>query len=76
MIIGSGRPKTGRPKKGSYREGRDRKLCIRLSYTDLKKLQYVCDIYGLTKSDFVIAAIDSAVKEVIKRGHNIRRRTN
>lgn len=63
-MIGAGKPKTGRPKKGNYREGRDRKLCIRLTTKDLKRLETVCKIYYISKSDFIIGAIADAFKEV------------
>ena len=63
-MIGSNKPTTGRPKKGNYREGRERKLCIRISVEDLKKLNYICKHYQITKSDFIIDAIKSGFKEV------------
>jgi len=71
-MIGSGRPKTGRPKDGSYRQGRNKKLCIRLSDGDLRKLEEVCNYYYISKSDFLIDAITSAFKEV-KRGEKERK---
>ena len=69
MIIGSGKPKKGRPKNGSYRQGRDCKLCIRLSSNDLRKLNKLCDIYSITKADFIIKSINDALREVMKRGY-------
>jgi len=56
-MIGSGKPKTGRPKKGDYREGRDKKLCIRVSKDDLNMLERICETYQITKSDYIIMAI-------------------
>lgn len=63
MII-SGRVKTGRPKSGSYREGRGRKLCIRISEEDLKKLGKVCEYFQMSKSDYVIMSIREGFKTV------------
>ena len=71
MIIGSGKPRTGRPKRGSYREGRGRKLCIRVSDEDLKLLKFVCDIYGITKSDFVIWTIREEVRMIGKEDRKV-----
>ena len=65
-MIGSGKPTTGRPKKGNYREGRDKKLCIRISSQDLKRLDFLCKQYDITKSDFVINAIRENVRKVVK----------
>lgn len=57
MII-SGRPRTGRPKKGSYREGRNRQLCIRIDETSLRKLERLAEHFGMTKSDLILFLID------------------
>lgn len=64
-MIGSGKPTTGRPAKGNYREGRDKKLCIRISYHDLKRLDFICEYYGITKTDFIISAIEEATRKVV-----------
>lgn len=58
---------TGRPKKGSYREGRNRKLCIRISDRDLNRLKYLCDIYGVTMSDFIASCIDNEITQIIRK---------
>lgn len=76
MLIGNGKPKTGRPESGSYREGRDRKLCIRLSDSDLAKLTDICRFFGITKSDFVIKAINDAALEVKEYGNSIGQSTD
>lgn len=57
MII-TGKPTTGRPKKGTYREGRNRKLCIRIDPSSLKKLDRIAKSFGMTKSDFILYMID------------------
>ena len=66
MNVGIGKPRTGRPKKGSYREGRNRKLCIRTDDETIKKLNFVCNYYGITKSDFIIEAINQEVNSIAK----------
>ena len=58
---------TGRPKKSSYREGRKRSLCIRLSDQDLKKLEFITDYYGISKTDFLIMKIDDEVHDISRR---------
>lgn len=65
-MLGQGRATTGRPKKGDQREGRGRKLCIRISDSDLKKLEKVCSEYGISKTDFLISAIEDAYFRVKK----------
>lgn len=75
-MIGQGKPRTGRPKSGSYREGRSRKLCIRISESDLHKLSAICEFLGITKSDFIIKMINDKDLEVRKYGHSIRRSAN
>ena len=65
-MIGSGKPKSGRPKRGSYREGRGRKLCIRISDEDLRKLDKICERYQITKSDFIIMSIKEGFREMGK----------
>lgn len=70
MILGSGRPKTGRPELGSHREGRNRKLCIRISDDDLQRLNYICETFGITKSDYIIGAIRNGVDMI--DGNSIR----
>ncbi len=72
-MLGQGKPRTGRPKSGSYREGRSRKLCIRISESDLHKLSAICEFLGITKSDFIIKSINDKALEVKKYGHSIRR---
>lgn len=67
-MIGSGKPKTGRPKDGDCRSGRNRRLCIRLSDSDLKKLTDICDFYQVSKTDFIIDSILSEYQE--KHGNN------
>lgn len=69
-MIGSGKPKTGRPRLGSYRNGRNKKLCIRISESDLSKLDKICRAFAITKSDFVIKAINDACSEVRDYGYN------
>lgn len=69
-MIGSGRPTTGRPKRGSHREGRDHKLCIRISDKDLKKLETICSTYYISKSDLLIGLINEEYKEVLKMNGN------
>ena len=66
-MIGSGRARTGRPKHGSPREGRSKKLCIRVSESDLRMLEAVANYYYISKTDFIISAISSEFK-AIKRG--------
>ena len=56
-MLGSGRPKTGRPKLGSERSGRDKQVNIRISASDLKKLNDICKRFGITQSDFLIMCI-------------------
>lgn len=70
MIIGSGKPTTGRPKRGNYREGRDKKICIRVSEEDIFMLNRICDSFGMTKGDFIISSIRDAFYRVgeMKRG--------
>lgn len=63
MIV-KGKPATGRPKSGSYREGRDRKLCIRISEEDIRRLEKLCGYFQMTKSDYVIMSIREGFKEV------------
>ena len=63
-MIFSGRPTTGRPKKGSHREGRDRKLCIRVDDDTIRKLEKVASYYGMTKSDLIIFSIDERFREI------------
>lgn len=53
------KPTTGRPKKHSNRSGRDRKICIRVSDIDIRKLEKLCVFYDTTKTDFIIAMIDN-----------------
>ena len=60
----TGKPKTGRPKKGSYREGRDRKLCIRVDKATLRKLDILSKHYGITKSDYLISEIGMAFDRI------------
>ena len=57
MMLGAGKPRTGRPEKGSYREGRDKKLCVRVSDSDINMLNRICEAYQITKSDFIIMSI-------------------
>lgn len=64
MIVGSGRPRTGRPKRGSYREGRDRKICIRIGEEDLKRLEKVSGYFQMTKSDYLIMCIREGFGEM------------
>jgi len=64
MIIGSGKPTTGRPHSGSYREGRDKKLCIRVSDDDIFMLNKVCESLGMTKSDFIIMSISDCFRSL------------
>ena len=66
-MIGEDRQKTGRPKKGSYREGRCRKMCVRMSEIDIRKLNYICSYYGITKSDFVASSIEEEVMRIRRR---------
>ncbi len=68
-MIGSGRPTTGRPKNGSGRAGRNKKLCIRVSESDLRMLEAVSKYYYISKTDFIISAILSEFK-AIKSGQN------
>lgn len=56
-MLGSGKPKTGRPRRFSDREGRSKKLCIRISEGDLKLVEKGAKMYGMTKTDFVIMCI-------------------
>ena len=65
MII-VGRPKTGRPEKDSYRGGRSKKLCIRISDKDLRHLEMISDFYGMSKTDFVISKIDEEIRYISK----------
>ena len=60
MIV-SGRPTTGRPKKFSYREGRNRGLYIRLSESDMRKLEALCKFFGMTKTDYILMQIDLGI---------------
>ena len=62
-MIGEGRPTTGRPKKFSYREGRKKTLCIRLSEDDLALLDRLSSFYGVTKTDYIIMKIRSGWDE-------------
>lgn len=61
---------TGRPKKGSNRSGRNRKLCIRLSDDDLKKLNFICNRLDITKTDFIVQMIHKGVDMI--RGNTTR----
>ena len=63
MII-SGRPKTGRPSAGSYREGRGKKLCIRVSDDDIYRLNKLCNHFQMTKSDYLIMCIREGFGEI------------
>lgn len=63
-MIGSGKPATGRPKKGSERSGRNCKLCIRLSDEDLKDLEFVCNSFGITKTDYILTMIRKGVDSI------------
>lgn len=60
MIVGVGKPTTGRPGRGNYREGRNKKICIRVSEEDIFMLNRVCNSLGMTKSDFIISSIRDA----------------
>jgi len=73
MIRCNGKARTGRAKRGSYRQGRNKKLCIRLSEFDLAKLNRLCDYYGMTKADIIINAIDEACEGVSRRERRVRR---
>jgi len=55
-----GKRTTGRPKKFDDRSGRDRKICIRISERDIRKLERLREYYGLTKTDFLISQIENA----------------
>lgn len=55
-----GKRTTGRPKKFDDRSGRNRKICIRVSEFDIRKLDLLCEFYGLTKTDFIISQIENA----------------
>ena len=63
-MIPVGKPTTGRPKSGSYREGRDQKLCIRVSKATLKKLDILSKSYGISKTDYIISEIDMAFERI------------
>ena len=54
------RPTTGRPKKFSNRSGRDHKICIRISSSDIRKLEMLCEYYGCTKTYFIISLISNS----------------
>lgn len=56
----TGKKTTGRPKKFNYRSGRDHKICIRVSEIDIRKLEKLCEFYGVTKTDFLISQIENA----------------
>jgi len=58
---------TGRPKKFSYREGRTKKLCIRVSELDLVKLERVCKYYGISKTDFILMSIYDEIGRICKK---------
>lgn len=60
------RPTTGRPKSGDKREGRNKKLCIRISEIDLKRLAKLSKFYGLTKTDCIIMLINDGIYEMSK----------
>lgn len=53
-----GRPATGRAKTLSYRQGRSKKLCIRVSERDLKRLELLTNFYGMTKTDYILSCIE------------------
>lgn len=61
-----GKPTTGRPKKYDVRSGRDHKICIRVSSVDIRRLEKLCEYYGMTKTDIIIQAIANQY-EVIRR---------
>lgn len=63
-MIGSGRARTGRPKHGSPREGRSKKLCIRVKEGDLRMLETVAKYYDISKTDFIISAILSEFRAI------------
>lgn len=57
-MIPEGKPTTGRPKKGSYRESRNYGIYIRASGDDLMKLDAICKMLGITRTDYILSKID------------------
>lgn len=70
-VMPPGKPTTGRAKKGSFRSGRSKKLCIRISEEDLHILGRLAQNYGLTKSDFVIELVRLEAQKWQKNGLNL-----
>ena len=65
LMIPEGRPTTGRPKKGSYRERRARGFYIRIGELDLRKLRIICERLGITRTDYILSAIDRDYERII-----------
>lgn len=65
LMIPEGRPTTGRPKKGSYREKRTHGFYIRIGELDLRKLRTICDHFGITRTDYILSAIDRDYERII-----------
>jgi hypothetical protein len=65
---------TGRPKKMSYRSGRNKKLCIRVSDDDLKRLEYVAHFYNKSKSDIILLEIERSYYEAKKLENEMKER--
>ena len=64
-MIPEGKPTTGRPKRGSYRERRNRGLYIRVTGDDLIKLDKLCEILGITRTDYILSKIEMDYERMI-----------
>ncbi len=54
-------PRTGRPKKDNSRTDR---VDTRLTKEELEKLNYCCEVLGLTRAEVVRIGIDKVYEEV------------
>jgi len=54
-------PRTGRPKTGMAREN---KVDTRLSAQEVQKLEYCCNVLGLTRAEVIRKGIEKIYNEV------------
>ena len=56
-------PRTGRPTD----DKKETRLQFRLSDTDLEKLNYSCEVLGLTKAEVIRQGIEEMYKKALKK---------